>query len=156
MNIVEISLSNLYIRYKPYYEYLKQYYGNEKHILWFGNHPLSMFARDYVKQGKKVLDNLDNHPFILYEYERYKDAPSVKNDTHKFAASKRIMDVVDSIKKHGYCQGKYDYPKYMINVTKGLNCPYGKDAYGYTLKSRKHRAAACIALGIHCIKVKVF
>jgi len=156
MNIIKISLLKLYIRYKPYYETLKKYYGKEEPILWFGNHPISIFARDYVEQGNKILDNLDNHVFILYEYERYKDSVFVKNDTHKYIASKRIINIVDSIKRHGYCGGKYKNPRYMINVTCGFSSPYGKDKEGYTLHARKHRAAACLALGVNNVNVKVF
>jgi hypothetical protein len=155
MKIIEIYLSDLYLKYKLYYESLKKYFGTNNHPLWFGNHPLSLFAKDYVDKGKSVLNDLDNHPFILYEYERYRDAVSVKNDTHKHVASQRIIDIVDSIKKYGYCVGKYNQPRHMINVIKGFDSPYGADDKGFTLHTRKHRSAACIALGIKKIRVKI-
>ena len=65
------------------------------------------------------------------------------------------MKIVDSIKKHGYAQGKFNKPRYLINVTRGFVSPNGDDATGYTLLSRKHRAAACVALGMKHIRVKI-
>ena len=43
----------------------------------------------------------------------------------------------------------------MIRVKNVFVSPYGNDKDGYTLKTRKHRASACIALGIKKVKVKI-
>ena len=164
MSIKIINLDYLYYGYKesliPYYD--KYFFHGNGHILNFKNAPITLFAIDYVKMGKKVLDNLDSHVFIKYEYDRYSDAESVKNDTHKYKAAQRIIDIVDSIRKYGYCEGRYDHSRYMIRVKEGFvssyeNEPtaYGNDPNGFTLHTRKHRAAACIALGIKEVKVKI-
>ena len=164
MSIKIINLDYLYYGYKesliPYYD--KYFFHGSGHILNFKNAPITLFAIDYVKMGKKILDNLDSHVFIKYEYDRYSDAESVKNDTHKYKAAQRIIDIVDSIRKYGYCEGKYDHYRYMIRVKEGFvssyeNEPssYGNDPDGFTLHTRKHRAAACIALGIKEVRVKI-
>ena len=157
MSIKIINLDYLYCGYKesliPYYD--KYFFHGSGNILNFKNAPITLFAIDYVKIGKKVLDNLDSHVFIKYEYERYADAESVKNDTHKYKAAQRVIDIVDSIRKYGYCCGKYDHSKHMIRVKTGFVSPYGDDPNGFTLYTRKHRAAACIALGIKEVRVKV-
>jgi len=154
--IITISTSDLFF---PYLEYLEHFYQNywrkDGNYLWFGNHPLAQFAEDYIKYGKKVLDDLDNHIFIKYEYDRYSESPTVINDTHKYKASQRIMTMVDSIRKYGYCQNKYDKSKYLIRVFRATDYRYIPGKEVYVLKSRKHRASACCSLGIKEIKVKV-
>lgn len=119
------------------------------------NHPLAQFAEDYVKYGEKVLENLDDHIFIRYEYEYYYDAPTVKNDTHKYNATKRIIDMVDSVRRYGYCENKYNKEKHLIRVWKITDSKYISGKEVYVLKSRKHRASACCALGIKNVRVKV-
>lgn len=156
MSIEIINLDKLYFPYKEnLVEYYDKYFIKDGHVLNFKNFPLTIFAVDYVRLGKKVLDDLDNHVFIRYEYDRYSDADTVKDDTHKYNATKRIMDLVDSIKKYGYCEGKFNHSRHMIRVSRRFSSPYFDDDNGYTLKTRKHRAAACIALGIKNIRVKV-
>ncbi len=154
--IITIPTSLLFFPYKPDLEhYYKEYWRKDGNYLWFGNHPLSQFAEDYIKYGKKVLDKLDEHTFIVYEYDRYSEAPTVKNDTHKFNASNRIIKMVDSIKKHGYCSGKYDKSKHLIRVIKTIDDRYISGKEVYILKSKKHRASVCCALGIKNVRVKV-
>jgi hypothetical protein len=164
MTIKIINLDNLYYVYKEslisYYD--KYFFHGNGHLLNFKNAPITLFAIDYVKIGKKVLNNLDSHIFIKYEYDRYSDAESVLNNTHKYKAAQRIIDIVDSIRKYGYCCGIYDTNKHLIRVKNGFfssygNEPtaYGNDPNGFTLYTRKHRAAACIALGIKEVRVKV-
>jgi len=105
--------------------------------------------------GKEIYNILDDHVFIRYENDRYSDSESVWHGTHKFNASKRIMNMVNSIREYGYCGGKFDNSRHMIRVSKGFESPYGNDPDGYTLKTRKHRAAACIALGLKNVRVKI-
>ena len=99
--------------------------------------------------------HLKDHVFIKYEYDRYSNALTVKNDTHKYNASKRIINMVNSIKKYGYCEGEYDKSKHLIRVTKSIDDRYTSGKEVYILKTRKHRASSCCALGIKNIKVKV-
>lgn len=154
--IITIPTKLLFFPYKPDLEYYyEKYWRKDGNYLWMGNNPLVLFAEDYIKYGKKVLDDLDNHIFIKYEYDRYSEAPTVVNDTHKYKASKRLMDMVDSIKKHGYCQNKYDKSKHLIRVFKKVDERYISGKEVYVLKSKKHRASVCCALGIKKIKVKV-
>ena len=156
MSIEIIDLNNLYFPYKEdLVEYYDKYFAKDGNVLNFKNHPLTIFAKDYVRLGKRVLDNLDDHVFIKYEYDRYRDADTVKNNTHKHNATKRIMNLIDSIKKYGYCEGRFNHSRFMIRVNKVFKSPYGDNENGYTLKTRKHRAAACIALGIKNVKVRI-
>jgi len=151
-----IPMDLFFYRYKPDMEYYyDKYWGNDGNFLYIKNHPLAIFASDYVKQGKNILDDLDNHVFIKYEYDRYSDAPTVKNDTHKYNASKRIMNMVDSVRKYGYCENKYDKSKHLIRAFRETHERFIPNKEVYVLKTRKHRAAACIALGYKEIKVKV-
>ena len=154
---IKIPVGHLYHGYKPslvlYYE---KYFCHEGNPLLWINTPICKFAVDYVKKGKKVFHNLDDCDFIKYEYERYSDAPAVKNDTHKTKAAHRVIKIIESIRKHGYAEGKFKHQKYLINVIKGFKSPYGDDSHGYTLWTRKHRAAACVALGMKKITVKVY
>jgi hypothetical protein len=154
--IVSIYPDQLYHGYKESLSvFYRKYFGKEGNILLWRNVPLTMFAVDYVRRGRAVLDKLDEHPFIQYEYERYADSKEVQNDTHKFAAAERIIKMVDSIRKHGYAKGKYGKPRYMIRVAQGFCAPYGSDPNAFTLLSRKHRAAACVALGMDHFSVRV-
>ena len=154
--IITIPIGLLFFPYKADLEhYYKEYWRKDGNYLWMGNHPLALFAEEYINIGKKVLENLDNHIFIRYEYDRYSSAPTVKNDTHKYNAAKRIMDMVDSIKKYGYCQNKYDKSKHLIRVRRAIDEKYIEGKEVYVLKSKKHRASACCVLGLKNIKVKV-
>ena len=154
--IITIPTKLLFFPYKPDLEhYYREYWRKDGNYLWFGNHPLTLFAEDYIEQGNKVFKDLDNHIFIKYEYDRYSTAETVKNDTHKFKASKRITNMVDSIKKHGYCSGKYEKSKHLIRVIKTVDDRYIHGKEVYVLKSKKHRASACCALGIKNIRVKM-
>jgi hypothetical protein len=154
--IITIPIDLLFFPYKPdLVDYYQKYWRKDGNYLWMGNHPLTLFAEDYIKYGKKVLENLDSHIFIKYEYDRYSEAPTVKNDTHKYNASRRIIDMVDSVKKYGYCQNKYDKSKHLIRVIRNVDKKYMINKEVYVLKSKKHRASACCVLGIRNIKVKV-
>tara|TARA_Y100000310_G_scaffold328912_1_gene397828 strand:- start:577 stop:1053 length:477 start_codon:yes stop_codon:yes gene_type:complete len=156
MRIEKIPVSNLYFPYKPRLEYFyKTYFRKKGNLLWIGNIPHAIFAEDYLKQGKRILKHLDSHIFIQYEYDRYKDEQTVIDDTHKYAAANRIIEIVDSINIHGYGKGKYKHSRHLITVTEGFSSPYGSDENGYTLKSRKHRASVVAALGLKKIKVQV-
>jgi len=152
-----VSWESLYFPYKEdLKEYYEKYFATERNNpLWFYNSPICRFAEKYLKEGRRVLDNLDQDAFIKYEYDRYKEAETVKNDTHKTTAALRVIDLMDSILKHGYCKGSYDKDKHLIRVTKGFISPYGNDSNGYTLHTRKHRAACCVALKMDAIKVLV-
>lgn len=151
-----IPIDLFFYHHKPSMEYYyEKYWGKDGNYLHIRNHPLSIFASDYVEHGKKVLDNLDDHVFIKYEYDRYSDALTVKNDIHKYNASNRIIKMVDSIRKYGYCEGKYDKPKHLIRVYRCIDDIYIPEKEVYVLKTRKHRASACCALGIDNIKVKI-
>lgn len=156
--IITIPIDLLFFPYKPHLEVLslyEKYWRKDGNYLWMGNHPLAQFAEDYVKQGKSILNNLDDHIFIKYEYDYYSKSPTVLNDTHKYNASKRIMNMVDSVMTHGYCSGKYDKTKHLIRVYRRNDSKYLPNKDVYVLKSRKHRASACCALGIKNVKVKV-
>jgi hypothetical protein len=151
-----IPIDLFFYRYKPSMDkYYKKYWGRDGNYLHIRNHPLAIFALDYVKNGKTVLDNLEDHVFIRYEYDRYSDALTVRNDTHKYNASNRIIKMVDSIRKYGYCEGKYDKSKHLIRVSKCTDDMYVPEKEVYVLKARKHRASACCALEINNIKVKI-
>jgi len=154
--IIKIRINKLYHVYKPSLESCyKKFFGNNGHPLLWRNVPITVFACDYAIKGKNLLKCLDNHTFILYEYDRYDDSESVINDTHKLIAAKRVIKMVDSVKKHGYAEGKYNDKRHLIRVRKGFESPFGNDRDGFTLLARKHRAAACFALGMDEIKVKV-
>lgn len=135
--------------------YYDKYWGKDGNYLLMHNHPLAIFASDYVKYGKDILKDLNNHVFIKYEYDRYSTSLTVQNNTHKINASKRIINMIDSIKKYGYCQNKYDKSKHLIRVIKTIDDRYIPRKEVCVLKSRKHRASACCALGIKEIRVKV-
>ena len=153
---MKIPTDKLYHRYKKSLDsYYEKYFRHEGNPLLWINTPICRFAIDFVTKGTSVLNYLDDHDFIKYEYDRYCDAESVKNDTHKLVAAQRVIDIIESIRKHGYARGQYNHPRYLINVTKGFESPYGDDPDGYTLWTRKHRAAACIALGMKKMKVKI-
>lgn len=156
--IVTIPIELLFFPYKPHLASLSlydKYWRKDGNYLSMRNHPLAQFAEDYVKHGRGVLENLDDHIFVKYEYDYYRNSPTVINDTHKHNATKRIMDMVDSVKKYGYCEGKYNKEKHLIRVWRVIDSKYIPDKETYVLKSRKHRASACCALGIKKIKVKV-
>ncbi len=156
-DIITIPLAKLYHGYKeklvPIYDKYFRHNGNP--LLW-ENTPIAIFAVDYAAEGKKILEKLDEHVFIRYEYDRYADADTVKNDTHKFNAAKRVMSIVDSIRKHGYAKGKFKASNNIVRVMKGFKSPYGEDKDGYTLLSRKHRAAGCVGAGLKEMKVRVY
>lgn len=156
-SIITIPTSLLFFPYKPYLDnYYKEYWRKDGNYLWMGNHPLAIFAEDYIRLGRNIFKNLDDHVFIRYEYDRYSDAPTVKDDTHKFVAAKRVMKMVDSIKKHGYCSGKYDKSRHLIRAYKIRDQNhYLRDSDVYVLKSRKHRACVCCSLSMTNIKIKV-
>ena len=154
--IIKITIDNLYHGYKEELcLFYKKYFRHDGNPLLWKNVPISLFALDYVKLGHSLLENFDEHPFIAYEYDRYKDAESVKDDSHKFNAARRIMKMVDSVEKYGYAKGKYDKPKHLIKVKRGFESPFGSDPDGYVLLARKHRAAAAYALGLKKIRVRL-
>jgi len=154
--VLTIKQDLFFYHYKEDMEYYyDKYWGKDGNIMCIRNHPLAIFASDYVRMGNSILKDLDDHVFIRYEYDRYSSSPTVKNDTHKHNASKRIMDMVDSVKKFGYCKNKYDKLRHLIRVTVEVNDKYIPGKKVYVLKSRKHRASACCALGINTIRVKV-
>lgn len=156
LGVQVISADKLYHGYKeslrPYYE---KYFRQEPHPLLWCNTPISIFVEDYIKMGKEILDHLDDHLFIRYEYERYSDSETVKDDSHKFNAARRIINMVDSVREHGYAKGKFNNKKHLIRVEKGFKSPYGSDLDGFKLLSRKHRAAAVVGMGIKEFKVRV-
>jgi hypothetical protein len=157
MSVIKtIPMDLFFYHYKPDMEYYyDKYWGKDDNFLYIKNHPLAIFASDYVQYGKEILNDLENHVFIKYEYDRYSSAPTVKNDTHKYKASKRIMDMVDSVREHGYCEGKYDKSRHLIRAYKSDDNVYMSGKEIYVLKTRKHRACACCALGIKEVKVKL-
>tara|TARA_Y100000310_G_C20527434_1_gene736769 strand:+ start:516 stop:1016 length:501 start_codon:yes stop_codon:yes gene_type:complete len=156
VRIEYIKPNQLYAKYKPDLEpYYDKYFRHEGNCLLWKNIPITLFAEDYVKMGQRVLEHLNQHPFIQYEYERYSDSPSVKNDTHKHAAANRVIKMIESVKRHGYAEGKFKDKKHVIRVYKGFESPWGNDSDGYTLISRKHRAAACVGLSLSKFKVRV-
>tara|TARA_Y100000310_G_scaffold344647_1_gene458524 strand:- start:2398 stop:2904 length:507 start_codon:yes stop_codon:yes gene_type:complete len=151
MAIQLVPTNKLYHGYKEeLHNMYEKYFLHDGNPLLWKNTPICRFAMDYVKIGNKVLDEdfLNKSPFILFEYERYFDADSVKNDTHKYNAAKRLMKVVDSVKKHGYAEGKFDRSRHLIRVKKGFASPYGDDSDGFTLVARKHKTSAAVALGM--------
>jgi len=154
--IKQIRTSKLYNIYKPpLKEIYEKYHRHDGNPLLWKNMPITIFASEYLRLGKNILKVLDEQPFIRYEYERYSGWENVENDTHKYIAAQRVMDIVDSIKKHGYLRGKYKKVRFRIRVKRGFVSPYGSDPKGYTLVTRKHRAAACVALGMEKVKVVV-
>ena len=157
IEIKTIRLSRLYSGYKKdYEEYYKKYFGKKGHVLLWRNTPIAMFALEYCQIGDKILDKLDQTSFIQYEYDKYSYDSTVKDDTHKWKAAKRVIDLIKSIKQHGYAKGRFSNPKFLVNVIQGAYSPYGDNSKGYTLLSRKHRAAACFGLGMKKIKVKAY
>jgi hypothetical protein len=156
----EIPTKKLYHIYKPHLKAIyEKYHRHDGNPMLWKNTPLTIFSSEYLRLGKNILKVLDEQPFIRCEYERYFNNENVKNDTHKYIAAQRVMDIVDSIQEHGYLLGKYKKRKgsfkYKIRVRKGFVSPYGSDPNGYSLVSRKHRAAACVALGMKKVKVLV-
>ena len=158
MAVKNISIEKIYHVYKPHMKlYYDKYFLQHGNALKWTNTPIYQFALDLVAKGKKeVLKDLDNHIFVRYEYDYYKNEQTVKDDTHKFTLVKRMYSLIKSIKKHGYGQGKFSDKRHFINVRKGYNSIYGRGTDGYTLWTRKHRLSVCAALGIKTIKVKVF
>jgi len=153
-----IDINKIYHGYKPSLErFYKKYFKHDGNPLLWKNTPICQFAIDYVKMGDKVLDEqfLDKHFFIRYEYERYSSAESVRNDKHKYKAANRLIKLIESIRKHGYAQGKFNDKRHLIRVEKGFVSPYGSDPEGYKLLARKHKMSACFALGLQEIKAQV-
>ena len=154
--IITIPIKLLFFPYKEdLVELYEKYWRKDGNYLWMGNHPLALFAEDYIRHGNNVLKDVEDHIFVKYEYDRYASAKTVKNDTHKHNATKRIIYMVDSVKKYGYCQNKYDKSKHLIRVRKVIDDRYIPGKEVYVLKSKKHRATSCCALGIKKIRVKV-
>ena len=98
--IKQILTSKLYHIYKPSQkEIYEKYHRHDGNPLLFKNMPITIFASEYLRLGKDILKVLDEQPFIRCEYERYFNNENVKNDTHKYIAAQRVMDIVDSIQE---------------------------------------------------------
>ena len=104
MKIIRINSDSLYHGYKPSLEeYYKKFFfhnnnnnNNNNQLLWI-NTPICQFAIEIIKNKKNVLKNLEKHIFVKYEYARYADAISVKNNIHKYILLKRMVKLIKSI-----------------------------------------------------------
>jgi len=157
IGIMKIKSADLYFPYKPKQEefYKKFFHWEADNPLWFYNTPIFLFAQEYAKIRRSILDHIQETAFIQYIFERYK-VPSKKKKAVALENATRLMNLFDSIKKHGYAKGKFDKPSFLINIIRGSKSPYLMDKSVYTLYTHKHRAAACLALGMKRIRVKVY
>lgn len=144
LGVKKIKSESLYSAYKKSQEvFVEKYHKHDGNPLLFYNTPIYIFAKDYVDNGKKFLRRLDSSAFVLCSMERYNHYV----EKYKTDLAKRIMKIVDSIRKHGYSTGKYKGK--LIGVVQ-------RKTDGYVLISGKHRAAACLALGIKKLKCNLY
>ena len=129
---------------------MNKYFVHDGNPCLYKNSPLAQFAMLYKKIGKEIFDVLDDNIYIQWTCEKF------NNHSRKFKMSKAkwLIDVFDSVKKHGFCNSPFN-PRDGISVKKGFySTIYGDDPEGFTLLRRHHRTASCIALGmkrVYCL-----
>lgn len=139
-----ISFDEIYFNSKPELrELVEKYHGTDGDRLLFKNNPIALAAKAYVDNGDEFWSYLKESPFFKMSCERY----NCSGDDYLQAIGNRIIDIIKSIKKHGYSQGKFKDKAVGVVI---------KDNGGYEIISGKHRAAACFALGIKEIKCKTY
>lgn len=140
----EISFDNIYCvdkdEMKPLIE---KYHSDNGDPLLFTNSPICSFAESYFRDKVNFTKTTVKHPFILYSFERY----GTHTDAYRKELQDRIISIVNSVEKYGYAKGKYSDKIVCVCVR--------KDG-GYYLISGKHRAAACVAVGMKKIKCNVY
>jgi len=144
LKVKKIKSDELFSLYKKILEPLVEKYHRHDGDPWlFYNTPIYLFAKEYVDDKKNFVKNLDRSFFVLCSMKRY----NYYEEKYKKELAKRIMKIVDSIKKNGYAKGKYKHD--LIGIIK-------REIKGYSLISGKHRAAACLALGMKIIKCNLY
>lgn len=151
VSTITVSTDMIYKRYKPQLEnlVLKYHRIDNGHPMLFVNTPIAMFANKYVKIGEDIWDVYKTEPFVLENCEFY----NCYDDKYKIEMCKRLIKVVDSVKKRGYLGGKYK--NNFIGLCIGVNPKFGA-VNGYELISGKHRAAAGLAIGMKKMKCRIY
>jgi hypothetical protein len=140
----KIKTSELYNLYKSsLLSYVKKYHTKDGNPWLFYNGPIYLFAKDYVDNGKEFTSRASESAFVKCSMERY----SVYTKKYERELVSRIMNAVDSVRKYGYSKGKFKGK--LIGVIR-------RQQGGYELISGKHRAAACLALGMRKIICKLY
>jgi len=144
VRIMKVSSSQLYsLRKSPLDKLVKKYHLHDGNPWLFYNTPIYLFAKDYVANKKGFKNRAMKAPFVQYSMERY----NVYTEQYKNNLIQRVISIVKSIKKHRYAKGKY---------RNKLICVIKRKDGGYELISGKHRAAACLALGMDAIKCNLY
>ena len=162
--IKEVDVESIYFACQEWWlPYLKYWRQNNGSVTRYINCPWTLFVEDYVRLRDEIWDNFEDHVCIKWERDMFLTADK---RTHKkidglrsekrFSAkgvAKRLIILVDSINKYGYCGGEYNNEGSLINVVDGYVSPYD-GSKGYKLLKGNHRIAVCAGLGIKKIKVK--
>lgn len=140
-----IKFKNLYYVYKPELDHLIKKYHilNNGDSMLFVNSPIYDFAVKYVTDSLSFASDFENYVFVLYSMERY----SCYDKSYAHQLSRRMMNIVDSIRKNGYACGKFKNK---------LVCVCVRESGGYEVISGKHRLAACLALGTKKVMCNIY
>jgi len=160
--VIIVDIQSLYYPYKSWMDDFKKYWRNgEDTVFKICNSPWAMFVEDYVEQGDKILNNLNDHVISKWGWEAYSacgknidniDVKRMGKDVQALRSAQRLIKIRNSIKEHGYCGGKYNAERRMINVVRGYTDPNG--VVGYKLLWGNRRSAVCAGLGMKKIKVR--
>ncbi|MHA1469760.1 MAG: hypothetical protein ACTSSP_04280 [Candidatus Asgardarchaeia archaeon] len=157
-----IDIESLYYPYREWQDpFLKYWREDGDNVLRIGNSPWATFVRDYLRMGLGVLENLDNHVLTKWAIETFIIAKKnidnihtrrLKKGNQALKSASRLIELTESIKKHGYCQGEYNNDGNLINVVRGYVSPDGSK--GYKLLWGNRRAAVCAGIVLKKIRVK--
>ena len=136
--------------HRPLLYAIDKYFAKNGHPCLYTNTPQVEFLRLYQEIGNDILKILDSTSYIQFDTPRQQYKFGKKATTIKFKKRRawRLINVYKSVKKYGYCCGKFGKTD-AIHVKKGFySKKYGDDSNGCIVLRRHHRAAACVVLGI--------
>ena len=140
---VDIDANSLYSVNKPSLShFVEKYHLKNGDPLLFYNTPIYLFAKSCVDDPKAFARDAGDSSFVQCSMERY----NVHTKEYLDELVERMASIVNSIKKHGYAKGKFKNK--LIGVV--------KNGSRYELISGKHRAAACLSLGIKKVKCNLY
>ncbi len=141
---IKIQSGELYSAPKPGLKvFVEKYNRQDGNPLLFYNTPIYLFAKDYVDNQRGFAARASESRFVKYSMERY----NVYTKKYEIELVDRIVSIVKSVRKHRYAKGKF---------RDKLICVIPRKGGGYELISGKHRAAACLAIGMNRIKCNVY
>lgn len=144
IKVVKIKSDELYSIHKSSLDkFVKKYHRHEGDPLLFYNTPIYLFAKDYIDNKQGFAERARKSPFVQCSMERY----NVYTKKYEKELVSRMMNIVRSIRKYRYSRGKFRNKLICVVIKKGG---------GYELISGKHRAAACLALGMEIIKCNLY